>query len=60
MRTLVFATNNKHKLHEVREILRDSVLIKSGREVKIIHYFSDNNFIPYIHREESHPFSLFL
>ena len=29
MRTLVFATNNKHKLHEVSEILRDSVLIKS-------------------------------
>jgi XTP/dITP diphosphohydrolase len=29
MRTLVFATNNKHKLHEVSEILHDKVLIKS-------------------------------
>ena len=29
MRTLVFATNNKHKLHEVNEILRGNVLIKS-------------------------------
>ncbi len=29
MRTLVFATNNKHKLHEVSEILHDSVQIKS-------------------------------
>ena len=29
MRTLVFATNNKHKLHEVSEILHDTVQIKS-------------------------------
>ena len=29
MRTLVFATNNKHKLHEVSEILHNKVLIKS-------------------------------
>ncbi len=33
MRTLVFATNNKHKLHEVSEILRDSVLIKSLSDI---------------------------
>ena len=33
MRTLVFATNNKHKLHEVSEILHDSVLIKSLSDI---------------------------
>lgn len=33
MRTLVFATNNKHKLHEVSEILCDSVLIKSLSDI---------------------------
>lgn len=33
MRTLVFATNNKHKLHEVSEILHDSVLLKSLSDI---------------------------
>ncbi|MBO4600332.1 MAG: non-canonical purine NTP diphosphatase [Bacteroidales bacterium] len=33
MRTLVFATNNKHKLFEVREILDGKVLIKSLSEM---------------------------
>ena len=33
MRTLVFATNNKHKLHEVSEILRGNVLIKSLSDI---------------------------
>ena len=33
MRTLVFATNNKHKLHEVREMLDGVVEIKSLDEM---------------------------
>ena len=33
MRTLVFATNNKHKLHEVREMLDGVVEIKSLEEM---------------------------
>ncbi len=33
MRTLVFATNNKHKLHEVREMLDGGVEIKSLDEM---------------------------
>lgn len=33
MRTLVFATNNKHKLHEVREMLDGVVEIKSLNEM---------------------------
>lgn len=33
MRTLVFATNNKHKLHEVREMLTGVVDIKSLAEM---------------------------
>ena len=33
MRTLIFATNNKHKLHEVSELLRGVVEIKSLAEM---------------------------
>lgn len=33
MRTLVFATNNKHKLHEVRALLNGLVEVKSLQEV---------------------------
>ena len=33
MRTLIFATNNKHKLHEVSALLQGNVLVKSLSDV---------------------------
>lgn len=35
MRTLIFATNNKHKLHEVRQLLDGIVEIKSLEEMNL-------------------------
>ena len=33
MRTLIFSTNNKHKIHEVRELIGSDIVLKSLADV---------------------------